>query len=149
MLAIALLFLGFGSQLPRIVVDTDPENMLPADQGARVLHDAVKRDFTLYDMLIVGVVDETDADGVFTPAALARIHELTGRIQTMEGVVRQEVLPDPRLADGPRSERTVCRIWFNRPVVTRVWNLLNNDDATSMALYTLRLSLAETKATGA
>ena len=39
MLAIALLFLGFASQLPRIVVDTDPENMLPADQGARVLHE--------------------------------------------------------------------------------------------------------------
>ena len=92
MLAVALLCLGFASQLPRIVVDTDPENMLPADQGARVLHDAVKRDFTLYDMLIVGIVDETDADGVFTPAALARIHELTGRIQTIEGVVRQEVL---------------------------------------------------------
>lgn len=92
MLVIGLLFLGLGSQLPRIVVDTDPENMLPADQGARMLHDAVKRDFTLYDMLIVGVVDESDADGVFTPATLARVHELTERIQTMDGVVRQEVL---------------------------------------------------------
>jgi predicted RND superfamily exporter protein len=92
MLVIALLGLGLGSQLPRIVVDTDPENMLPADEGARVLHDAVKRDFTLYDMLVVGVVDESDADGVFTPAALARIDELTERIQTMQGVVRQEVM---------------------------------------------------------
>ena len=92
MLVIGLLFLGLGSQLPRIVVDTDPENMLPADQGARVLHDAVKRDFTLYDMVIVGVVDESDADGVFTPATLAHVHELTERIQTMDGVVRQEVL---------------------------------------------------------
>jgi len=92
MLAVALLCLALGSQLPRIVVDTDPENMLPADQGARVLHDAVKRDFTLYDMLVVGVVDDTDADGVFAPATLARIHDLTRRIQTMEGVVRQEVL---------------------------------------------------------
>jgi predicted RND superfamily exporter protein len=92
MLAIAFLFLGLGSQLPRIVVDTDPENMLPADQSARVQHDAVKRDFALYDMLVVGVVDESDPDGVFTPAALARIHELTRHIQTIEGVVRQEVL---------------------------------------------------------
>lgn len=92
MLAIALLFLGLGSQLPRIVIDTDPENMLPADQGARVMHDAVKRDFTLYDMLVVGVVDESDPEGVFTPAALGRIHELTERILRIEGVVRQEVL---------------------------------------------------------
>ncbi len=59
MLVIGLLFLGLGSQLPRIVVDTDPENMLPADQGARGLHDAIKRDFVLYDMLVVGVVDES------------------------------------------------------------------------------------------
>jgi predicted RND superfamily exporter protein len=92
MLAIALLTVGLGSQLPSIVVDTDPENMLPADQGARVLHDAVKRDFTLYDMLVVGIVDEGDPDGVFTPATLANIHELTGHIQSIEGVVRQEVL---------------------------------------------------------
>lgn len=88
MLTIALLTVGLGSQLPSIVVDTDPENMLPADQGARVLHDAVKRDFTLYDMLVVGVVDEGDPDGVFTPATLARIHELSGHIQSIEGVVR-------------------------------------------------------------
>lgn len=92
MLAIAILSLGFASQLPRIEVDTDPENMLPADQGARVLHDAVKRDFTLYDMLVVGVVDESDPDGIFTPEALSRVHELTERIETIEGVVRQEIL---------------------------------------------------------
>ncbi len=112
MLAIGLLFLGLGSQLPRIVVDTDPENMLPADQGARVLHDAIKRDFTLYDMLIVGVVDENDPDGVFTPATLARIHELTGRIQTMEGVVRQEVLAlfDGRQHRAGRAGRGTLRL---------------------------------------
>ena len=120
MLAIALLCLGFASQLPRIVVDTDPENMLPADQGARVLHDAVKRDFTLYDMLIVGVVDETDADGVFTPAALAHVHELTGRIQTMEGVVRQEVL----------SLSTVDNIEQGGPGVVRFGWLMQDPPST-------------------
>lgn len=92
MVAVAVLFIGFGSQLPRFVIDTDPENMLPADQGARLLHDAVKRDFTLYDMLVVGIVNEDDPDGVFTPDVLSRIHELTARIMRLEGVVRQEVL---------------------------------------------------------
>ena len=128
MLAIALLFLGFGSQLPRIVVDTDPENMLPADQGARVLHDTVKRDFTLYDMLIVGVVDETDTDGVFTPAALARIHELTGRIQTIEGVVRQEVL----------SLSTVDNIEQGGPGVVRFGWLMQDPPGTPDEARALR-----------
>ena len=58
MLGALLLLVGLGSQLPRVNIDTDPENMLPAEQGARVLHDEVKRDFALYDMLVVGVVDE-------------------------------------------------------------------------------------------
>jgi uncharacterized protein len=92
MLGVALLTLGLGSQIPRIQIDTDPENMLPADQGARLLNDEVKRDFALYDMLVVGVVDETSPEGVFTPATLAHIHELTERILTLDGVVRQEVL---------------------------------------------------------
>jgi predicted RND superfamily exporter protein len=90
--ATLLLFVGLGSQLPRVKIDTDPENMLPADEGARVQHDQVKRDFTLYDMLVVGVVDESSPEGVFNPTTLAHIHELTKRILSMDGVVRQEVL---------------------------------------------------------
>ena len=92
LLGVALLTIGVGSQIPRIQIDTDPENMLPADQGARLLHDEVKRDFALYDMLVVGVVDETSPEGVFTPSTLAHVHELTQRILTLDGVVRQEVM---------------------------------------------------------
>jgi predicted RND superfamily exporter protein len=89
---VALLTIGLGSQIPRIQIDTDPENMLPADQGARLLHDEVKREFALYDMLVVGIVDEASPEGVFTPSTLAHVHELTQRILTLEGVVRQEVM---------------------------------------------------------
>jgi len=89
---VALLTVAAGIQIPRITIDTDPENMLPADQGARLLHDAVKRDFALYDMLVVGVVDEGSPEGVFTPTTLAHVHELTDRILTLPGVVTQEVM---------------------------------------------------------
>jgi len=92
MLVVALLTLSAGSQIPRITIDTDPENMLPADQGARLVHDEVKRDFALYDMLVVGVVDEESPEGVFTPSTLGHVHALTDRILGLEGVVRQEVL---------------------------------------------------------
>ena len=63
MAAVIVLVLGLGSQIPRIVIDTDPENMLPADQASRVFHNQVKRDFTLYDIIVVGVVNEKDQAG--------------------------------------------------------------------------------------
>ena len=47
----------------RVHIDTDPENMLPQDQPSRVFHNKVKDDFALHDMLVVGVVNETDPDG--------------------------------------------------------------------------------------
>jgi predicted RND superfamily exporter protein len=91
-LAVLVLLVALGSQIPRIVVDTDPENMLPADQRARVFHNKVKRNFTLYDMIVVGVVNEEDPDGVFNPASLRHVHELTRRIERIDGVIRQDLL---------------------------------------------------------
>jgi len=90
--AVIVLVLGLGSQIPRIVIDTDPENMLPADQASRVFHNQVKKDFTLYDTIVVGVVNETDPDGVFNPASLRNIHRLTRRIEQIEGVIRPDLL---------------------------------------------------------
>ncbi len=60
-----------------VAIDTDPENMLPADQPVRVFHNAMKREFSLYDMVVVGIVNETHPDGVFNVESLRRIHELT------------------------------------------------------------------------
>ncbi len=92
MLVVSVLVLALGSQIPRIAIDTDPENMLPADQRARVFHNDVKRDFSLYDMIVVGVVNEEDPDGVFNPASLANIHEVTRAIERIDGVIRQDLL---------------------------------------------------------
>lgn len=88
----AVLFLAAASLMPRISVDTDPENMLPADQEARVFHNEVKARFTLYDMIVVGVVNDEDANGVFNPASLTRIHQLTRAIEQIDGVIRQDLL---------------------------------------------------------
>jgi predicted RND superfamily exporter protein len=92
MLAVAGLLVVAGSQIPRIAIDTDPENMLPADQSARVLHNEAKETFKLYDLIVVGVVNESDPDGVFNPASLARIHDLTRAIERIDGVLRQDLL---------------------------------------------------------
>jgi len=59
-----------------VAIDTDPENMLPADEPVRVFHNAMKREFSLYDIVVVGIVNETDPDGVFNVDSLRRIHAL-------------------------------------------------------------------------
>ncbi len=90
--AVIVLVLGLGSQIPRIVIDTDPENMLPADQPSRVFHNQVKKDFNLHDIIVVGVVNAEDTDGVFNPASLGNIPRLTRHIGRIEGVIRPDLL---------------------------------------------------------
>ncbi len=68
-----------------IAVDTDPENMLAADEPVRVFHDRMKERFGLHDMVVVGVVNESDPCGVFTPGVLGRVHELTRFAEGLRG----------------------------------------------------------------
>jgi len=76
-------------QIPSIKVDTDPENMLPHDQADRVYHDEVKARFSLYDMIVVGLVNE---QGVYNPRTLQDLHTLSQAIGQMEGVVQQDLM---------------------------------------------------------
>ncbi len=78
---------GGGKYFNQIKVDTDPENMLDADEPVRVRHDRMKETFGLYDMIVVGVVNETDPNGVFNPDSLARIYELTEFAKSLQGDV--------------------------------------------------------------
>ena len=63
--------------LNSVTVDTDPENMLAADEPVRLFHDAMKREFSLSDIVVVGIVNDSDPDGVFNPASLSRIYKLS------------------------------------------------------------------------
>jgi len=58
-------------------IDTDPENMLPEDEPVRVFHDRMKEKMSLHDMVVVGVVNEDDPDGVFNPSSLRKVYALT------------------------------------------------------------------------
>ncbi|MBL4895061.1 MAG: hypothetical protein JKY59_09395 [Emcibacter sp.] len=62
--------------LNALQIDTDPENMLSADEPARVFHNARKKEFSLYDMVVVGVVNDRHAQGVFNKQSLTDIHAL-------------------------------------------------------------------------
>lgn len=92
MLATVVITIAAAVLLPMVEVDTDPENMLSPDETARVFHNQIKEDFTLWDMLVVGIVNEDDPDGVFNPHSLGRVLELTRHIEQIEGVVRQDLM---------------------------------------------------------
>ena len=76
--AIMVLFtLLLGTLIVRVHVDTDPENMLSEDEFVRIFHDQTKKEFNLYDVVVLGVVNEKNPDGVFNPKTLAKINSLS------------------------------------------------------------------------
>lgn len=97
--ALLALTLSLGLQIPNIQIDTDPENMLSEDEFVRVFHDQVKQEFVLYDMVVLGVVNEEDANGVFTPATLRNVFQLTRAIEKMDGVIEVDLLAPSKVDD--------------------------------------------------
>ncbi len=89
---LAILTLGLGSAIPLIEVDTDPENMLSEEDPARVFHNETKEEFSLNDLIVVGVVNETHPQGVFNPESLERIYEINEGVKSIEGVIARDVL---------------------------------------------------------
>ncbi|MFQ5586883.1 MAG: RND family transporter [Thermodesulfobacteriota bacterium] len=88
----ALLSVLFLIQFPKITIDTDPESMLYADEPARVAHREFKAEFALHDTIVVGVVDDSVPEGVFTPETLNRIAAVTGEIAKIEGVIAYDLM---------------------------------------------------------
>jgi predicted RND superfamily exporter protein len=81
-----------GLLLGGIQIDTDPESMLRADQADRVFHDLVKKRFTLHDAIVVGLVNEDHAQGIYNARSLADLHALTRSILQIEGVVASDLM---------------------------------------------------------
>jgi hypothetical protein len=84
-----VLTLLFGLQLPKIHIDTDPENMLEPDQPDRTFYHQVKEDFGINDMIVVGIVDDA---GIFRPEALAAIGEAIDAMLRIDGVIVEDVI---------------------------------------------------------
>ena len=89
---IVMLTLVTGALMTRIQIDTDPENMLPVEQTDRVFHNEVERRFTLYDAIVVGIVNETNADGIYNVESLAALHRLSSSILELDGVVAPDMM---------------------------------------------------------
>ncbi|MFH2054436.1 MAG: MMPL family transporter, partial [bacterium] len=89
----------FAMQLPKMKIDTDPENMLEADEPVRIFDHQVKEEFGLYDFIAVGVVSE---QSVFTKDQLDRIYKITEEIAKIDGVIEDDILA-PSLVDDIRQ----------------------------------------------
>ncbi len=88
-------------QLSPLMIDTDPENMLSAQEPVRVFHNARKAEYNLYDIIVVGVENKTNSHGVFNVQSLKNIYELgeyareitwEGEDGLPEGVVGSEII---------------------------------------------------------
>ena len=76
---------GMPGPLRPVQVDTDPENMLRPDEPVRVFHNEMKRRLGLHDMVVVGIVNQRDPDGVFNPESLAKVYALTQFAKGLRG----------------------------------------------------------------
>ncbi|MBW7991361.1 MAG: MMPL family transporter [Planctomycetes bacterium] len=78
-----LFTLVLGAFIPLIKVDTDPENMLSPDEPVRIFHNQTKKQFALSDIVVVGIVNNKDPNGVFNTSSLAKVYELTEFAKTL------------------------------------------------------------------
>lgn len=84
-----------------VKVDTDPENMLSSDEAVRVFHNRMKQEMSLYEIIVVGVVNETNEYGVFNPETLRKVYDLTKFAATLhwrEGDHEAGVIPPEIIA---------------------------------------------------
>ncbi len=88
---LVLTTLLLASLMVKVRVDTDPENMLNEHEPVRVFHNQMKQEFNLNDYVVLGVVNEQSADGVFNLETLTRVHELTEFVRDMHDEDNPEI----------------------------------------------------------
>lgn len=112
-LLVLLVTIIFGIQFPKIHIDTDPENMLPADQADRVLYNRAKQDFGIHDLIVLGITDDA---GMFQADTLSRVARVVERLLGIHGVITADVI-SLTTTDDVRSKGGLLEV---RPLMQRV-----------------------------
>ncbi|MBI3752510.1 MAG: MMPL family transporter, partial [Deltaproteobacteria bacterium] len=157
---IAIITLGFAAQFPKITIDTDPKNMLPATSDVRVYNDSVEKDFSLHnDTIVLGIVNPRTKDfgvgvnknGIFNRTTLEKVAKITDEILKLKGVAVKDVTSfttidnvvasaegvsvHPLMADVPKTEQEIASfkksVYDNPLMVDR----LVSKDGTTTAIY--------------
>lgn len=90
--AVPSLFPDAAPQLYPLKIDTDPENMLSMEEPVRVFHNDRKAEYNLNDIVVVGVENKNNPNGVFNVRSLRNIYELGEYARDIEGVVAPEII---------------------------------------------------------
>ncbi|MGL1934955.1 MAG: MMPL family transporter [Fibrobacterales bacterium] len=94
--------------LNALKVDTDPENMLPDSEPARLFHKQMNNEFNLNEFVGIGVVNETHPNGIYNKNTLAKVDRLTQFAKNLqwakedgstEGIVAIDIMA-PSLIDN-------------------------------------------------
>ncbi len=115
-------FPGVFSFLSPVQVDTDPENMLSADEHVRAFHHEMKEKFSLNDMVVVGVVNDTHPQGVFNPESLKSVYELAEFAKTLRwtehgkevGVIAADMIAPSEVDNIEPGEGMIKFEWLMR-----------------------------------
>ena len=86
---VGLLCLLALAAMPQVKIDTDPENMLSAEQPERVFHNQTKQRFALHDMIVVGQVSARP-EGIYNPDSLRALGALSGEVSKLDGVISSD-----------------------------------------------------------
>ncbi len=103
-------------------IDTDPENMLAKTEPARIFNDEMKKELSLHDMVVVGIINEKNSNGVFNTQTLSNIFELTKFVKTLtwpdknnpsnfEGVIEVDLMA-PSVVDNIEQGSQLGEIRF-------------------------------------
>ena len=140
------------TQFSKIKVDTDPENMLSKTSSARVFHSQMKKEFALYDLIVIGVVNKDDPDGVFNVNTLSNIYDITEDVKKIDGVISSEIIaPSTKdnitqagvgtvrfnwlMEDKPRTKEEALNIRDQAQDHPMFYGTLVSEDGNALALY--------------
>ncbi|MGF1616137.1 MAG: RND family transporter, partial [Gammaproteobacteria bacterium] len=145
---VLLITLAFAVQFPNIHIDTDPENMLPADQPDRMRYNQAKQDFSIHELIVLGITDQA---GMFRPDTLARTARVVERLAGIHGVIAKDVISltttdDVRAKDGllevrpplvriPEDEMTIQALRAALADNPLFADKLASKDGTALAIY--------------
>jgi len=77
LLLMALLTAGFVSQLPHLKMETNIEEMLPKSMDAYSNKKKLEKIFSSADMVVIGITNADNPQGIFNPHTLGLVDELT------------------------------------------------------------------------
>ncbi len=118
-----------------VTVDTDPENMLAADDPVRVRNAEMRETFGAGQMIVVGLIDRSTA---LTPGTFRAVDTLRREIEAMDGVEGEQVTSFATAVGGRvkvQNQADVDRIVSDIEANPVLAGNVVSDDGTTLAIF--------------